>query len=482
MHPFDPTAFVLITALIGGVILLASAVSGLLEKTSIPHVAVFLLLGLLLGPHGLGLVDFGMHSSALGAVATLSLVLVLFTDALGINPQALRQHIGVAAVLLGPGTLVTAGIIGLAAAWLLGVSPAQAAVLGAALASTDPVMMRSLVRRPGVRPATKTALGIESGLNDAVLLPIVVIAMAFMREAGPTIGQVSRVGLDVLVLGPAAGVATGYLAVRLLEAVRGRYGIRRDYESMYVLGVAFTAFAIAESLHASGFMAAFAAGLTIDLLDVELCDCFHDYGEATSTMLLLFTFVLLGLSLIWIGLSIMSPQVLAFALVALVARSLVLLVALPRNAVDPDGRKLVVWFGPRGLSSLLLVLLPVFAGIQGSESLFAPVATVVLLSVVVHGGMLAFWIGRLEPAPVSTVTDSDQTPLVPHTELITFDDLKRLESAGIPYRLLDVRSVGSYGSSQVTAQGSVRVDPDRPVESAAELALPKHDWLVAYCA
>jgi NhaP-type Na+/H+ or K+/H+ antiporter len=172
-------------------------------------------------------------------------------------------------------------------------------VLGAALASTDPVMMRSLVRRPGVRPATKTALGIESGLNDAVLLPIVVIAMAFMREAGPTIGQVSRVGLDVLVLGPAAGVATGYLAVRLLEAVRGRYGIRRDYESMYVLGVAFTAFAIAESLHASGFMAAFAAGLTIDLLDVELCDCFHDYGEATSTMLLLFTFVLLGLSLIW---------------------------------------------------------------------------------------------------------------------------------------------------------------------------------------
>ena len=72
-----------------------------------------------------------MHSSALGAVATLSLVLVLFTDALGINPQALRQHLGVAAVLLGPGTLVTAGIIGLAAALLLGVGPAQAAVLGA---------------------------------------------------------------------------------------------------------------------------------------------------------------------------------------------------------------------------------------------------------------------------------------------------------------------------------------------------------------
>jgi NhaP-type Na+/H+ or K+/H+ antiporter len=482
MQPFDPAAFVLVTALIGGVILLASAVSGLLEKTSIPHVAVFLLLGLLLGPHGLGLVDFGMHSSALGAVATLSLVLVLFTDALGINPQALRQRLGVAAVLLGPGTLVTAVIIGLAAALLLGVSPAQAAVLGAALASTDPVMMRGLIRRPGVRPATRTALGIESGLNDAVLLPIVVIAMAFMREATPTTGQLGRVALDVLVLGPAAGVATGYLAVRLLEGVRGRYGIRRDYESMYVLGVAFTAFAIAESLHASGFMAAFAAGLTIDLLDVELCDCFHDYGEATSTMLLLFTFVLLGLSLIWTGLSIMSPQILVFAVVALVARSLVLLAALPRNSMDAESRKLVVWFGPRGLSSLLLVLLPIFTGIEGSTALFAPVATVVLLSVVVHGGMLALWIRKLEPAQVSSATEGQETPVVAHSELITFDEIKRLDAGGIPYRLLDVRSVGSYASSDITARGSVRIDPDRPVESAAELALPKHDWLVAYCA
>jgi sodium/hydrogen antiporter len=481
MQHFDPGSFVLITALIGGVILIASAVSGPLEKTSIPHVAVFLLLGLLLGPHGLGLVDFGMRSGALGAVATLSLVLVLFTDALGFNPKAVRQHLGAAVVLLGPGTVLTAAIIGMAAAILLGVGPAQAAVIGAALASTDPVMMRGLVRRPEVSPATRTALGIESGLNDAVLLPIVLIAMVFMREGTPTTGHVSRLVLDILVLGPAAGVATGYLAVKLLEAVRGRYGIRRDYESMYVLGVAFTAFAIAESLHASGFMAAFAAGLTIDLVDVELCDCFHDYGEATSTMFLLFSFVLLGLSIIWTGVSIMSPQVLAFALLALMARSLVLLVALPRRAVDAHSRKLVVWFGPRGLSSLLLVLLPIFAGIQGSEALLAPVATVVLLSVVVHGGTLSLLTRKLEPPRVG-ITQSQDTPLVADSELITFDELERLEVAGIPYRLLDVRSVGSYASSDLTTRGSVRIDPDHPVESAAERALPKHDWLIAYCA
>jgi hypothetical protein len=150
--------------------------------------------------------------------------------------------------------------------------------------------------------------------------------------------------------------------------------------------------------------------------------------------------------------------------------------------VDAESRKLVVWFGPRGLSSLLLVLLPIFAGIEGSEALFAPVATVVLLSVVVHGGMLALWVRKLEPAAAGASVVGQETPLVAHSELITFDELKQLEAAGVPYRLVDVRSVGSYASSDITARGSVRVDPDRPVESAAELALPKHEWLVAYCA
>jgi len=72
--------------------------------------------------------------------------------------------------------------------------------------------------------------------------------------------------------------------------------VRRDYESLYSLGIAFTAFAAAETVHGSGFLAAFAAGMTIAALDVELCDCFVEYGAVTAEMLLLFTFVLLGSS------------------------------------------------------------------------------------------------------------------------------------------------------------------------------------------
>src|SRR4029079_806165 len=126
-------------------------------------------------------------------------------------------------------------------------------------------------------------------------LPIVLVAMAFLGEGSlATSADWARMGLQLFLLGPGAGVAVGLLGVATLDLVRRRLGIRRDYESLYSLGLAFAAFAAAESLHGSGFLAAFAAGITISLVDVELCDCFQEYGETTAEMALLFTFVLLG--------------------------------------------------------------------------------------------------------------------------------------------------------------------------------------------
>ena len=96
--------------------------------------------------------------------------------------------------------------------------------------------------------------------------------------------------------------------------------MRRDYESLYSLGIAFAAFAAAESVHGSGFLAAFAAGLTIAAFDVELCDCFREYGETTAELALLLTFVLLGSSLIWSGVGAARGPTLGFAAVVLLAR------------------------------------------------------------------------------------------------------------------------------------------------------------------
>ena len=486
MPSFDPAAFAALLALLGLVILAASLLSGAIERLGLPAVAVFLLIGALLGPHALGLIDFGIDSGTLGAIATLSLVLVLFTDSVTLNIAALRTHGRIAATVLGPGTLLPALLTALAAWWLLDLPPAAATILGAALASTDPVMVRSLLRLPEVPSAARIALGIESGLNDVVLLPIVLLAMAVLGAGGePSLGTGGRLALSVLVLGPLAGAVIGYLAVRAMAWFRGWFGMRRDYESLYVLGVAFTAYAAAEALHASGFMAAFAAGLAIALTDIELCDCFHEYGEASAEMLLLLGFIAFGASLIWTGLSVISAKSLLFAVVALGGRALVLQLSLPQRGFDPVARRLIVWYGPRTLSSFLLVLLPVFAGVAGSERLFPYAALVALLSIVGHGALLVWATHGLkrgrepEPALATTLPGAE---LVAHPELITFEELAALESAGVPMRILDVRTEKSWAASSQMATGAIRLSPQHAVENAAALALPREEWLVAYCA
>ena len=483
MNAFDPAAFTALLALVGLVILAAGLMSGALERTGVPAVAAFLLIGTVLGPNGLGLLDFGLDSPVLAGISILSLVLVLFTDAVAIDVKSIRAHARIAAIVLGPGTLLAAGLTFLAAWKLLEMPPAAAAILGAALASTDPVMMRGLLRLPEVGASARFPLRLESGLNDVVVLPIVLLAMVFRAAGGGApASEVGDVALSVLLLGPLAGAVVGWLGVKAMAWVRGWMPMRRDYESLYVLGLAFTAYAAAEALHGSGFMAAFAAGLMVASIDVELCDCFKDYGEATAEMLLLLSFIAFGASLIWTGLEVFDGPHLAVAAVALLGRSLVLWVLLPRT-MDPVARRLVVWFGPRALSSFLLVLLPVFAGIPGAAALFPVTALVVMLSVVGHGAMLAWATHRLERRrdTDTEVTGLPGSSIVGHPELITYEELARLEAAGAPVVLLDVRSDSGYAASPLTAKGAIRVSPNNPVESAAALALPRESWLVAYC-
>src|SRR4030095_7924327 len=223
------------------------------------------------------------------------------------------------------------------------------------------------------------ALQLEAGLNDVALLPVVIIAMAYLSPGPAPAGVgLANVGLGLFILGPGAGILVGLLGVAALDLIRKRIGVRRDYESLYSLGIAFTAFAAAEAVHGSGFLAAFAAGMTIAALDVELCDCFVEYGGVTAEMLLLFTFVLLGSSLIWTGFTVINGATLLFTAIVVVIRTPVYLLSLLGSGVDMRGRLLIAWFGPRGLSSLLLVLLPVFAGLPSSDRLFSICSLVVL--------------------------------------------------------------------------------------------------------
>src|SRR3989440_5714314 len=407
MSQFNTEVLVTTLALVGIVIMIAALLSGVIERTGFPQVAVFLLIGAALGPAGLGILDLTLASPILHIVATLSLVLVLFTDAISLNLAEVRRARTLAVLVLGPGTLLSAALIAVLSWWLLGLSPGAAALLGAALASTDPVLLRGLLRRDDIPPAARQALRLESGLNDIVLLPIVLVAMAFLG-ASASASQLywARLALDLFVLGPTAGVLVAVVGVATMALIRRRAGIWRDYESLFSLGIAFTAYAAAEAVHGSGFLAAFAAGITIAALDVELCDCFLEYGQTTAEMTLLFTFVLFGSSLIWSGFTVLSWPVFLFAVTVVLIRPIAFFVSLAGTKLDFRSRLLIAWFGPRGLSSLLLILLPVFAAVPGTEPLFFICCFIVLLSVALHGGslMLLGRDGSTVGAPVTATT------------------------------------------------------------------------------
>jgi NhaP-type Na+/H+ or K+/H+ antiporter len=453
---------------------------------------VLLALGAVLGPYGLGLINPKLDSPVLRVVSTLSLALVLFTDALSLSLAEIRRHNRLTLLVLGPGTLLSAVLITLMACFLLGLPWPSAVVLGAALASTDPVLLRGLLRWPGLPGPARVALKLESGLNDVVLLPIVLVVMA-LQGAHPmeAASDWSRMGLNLFLLGPGAGVAIGLVGVATLDLVRRRIGVRRDYESLYSLGIAFAAFAAAEAVHGSGFLAAFAAGMTISIFDVELCDCFQEYGETTAEMTLLFTFVLLGSSLIWSGFAGAGLPELLFAVAVVLVRPVVFLASLWSTRLDRRSLLLISWFGPRGLSSLLLVLVTVFGGMPGSDRLFSLCSLVVLLSVVLHGGSLMLLPkDRKEPEPAAA--ESPRTPAAPAgpplpsgqkaPEKITLDELRRLQAAGEPVVVLDVRTSRSMGVSGQKAPGTVRLDPERAAFEAERLQLPREAWLVAFCA
>ena len=460
--------------LVGVVIIIAALVSGLIERARFPQVAVFILFGAVLGPAGLELISVNLDSPMLRVVATMSLTLVLFTDALSLSMREVRTHAKLAFLILGPGTLLIAFLVGIAGWKLLGLSLTASFMLGAAIASTDPVMLRALIRSPDLPTRVKQALRLESGLNDVVLLPIILVCMALIESSAVTGSQMVELGVELFLLGPGAGIIVGLFSIGVLELIRKRFGVRRDYESLYSLGVALLAYAAAEAVHGSGFLAAFAAGMVIMLLDVELCDCFLEYGETTAEMALLFTFVLFGTSLIWQGFAIMNLQTILFAIGVVLIRPLVLLVTLLGAGLDSRSRYLISWFGPRGLSTLLLILLPVFAGIEGSTQLFAISCLVVLLSVVLHGGTQMVLL-RSRSAPES----KDQ----PKEEVVeTLDEMKKLQERGERVIALDVRTERAFNESGQQAADAVRILPDRALEQAAQNNLPKDAWLFAFCA
>jgi sodium/hydrogen antiporter len=432
-------------------------------------------------------------------------------DAVSLNVKDLSKHRLLGFLVLGPGTLLSAALIAAASVWLLHIPVVLAAMLGAALASTDPVLLRGIIRSPQLSSPVRQALRIEGGLNDVVLLPIIIVAIAAATQHTQVNGAGwSKLALQMVILSPAAGIIVALCAIGALDLVRRRLGVRRDYESIYSLGVAFAAFAAAESVHGSGFIAAFAAGMTIAMLDVELCDCFIEYGETTAEMALLFTFVLFGISLIWQGLATATPLAFLFAAAVILIRPLAFIPSLAFAHLPWRDRAQLGWFGPRGLSSLLLILLPIFAGVPGSHFLLSVCCLVVLCSVVLHGFSPMFLLrppatttdtgtsavvtsvsptlpeiasSSTAKAPITSVSAPQLLASLPDPEFIDPAQLRTLqESFPDQVILADARSRRSFDESPNLLEGAVRLDPDQAVNDARRQNLPPDAVIAVLCA
>jgi NhaP-type Na+/H+ or K+/H+ antiporter/rhodanese-related sulfurtransferase len=478
---------------VGLVIIISALISGLVDRGPVSEVLVFIAIGVIVGPWGLDIIDFDIDAPAVVSAGTISLVLVFFIDAIKINVYELRKNWFLPALALGPGALLTILFTTAVAHWLFGLPWMLALLIGAVLSSTDAVLLRDVLNDKRVPKSIRNTLSVEAGTNDVIILPLVLIATALSVHEERSNREWFAFGLDLYVIGPLLGVLVAVIAIKLLDVVRKRQLVRHDYESLYSIGVAFVAYASAQAIGGSGFLAAFAAGLTISFMDTELCDCFVEYGETTAEMAMLLTFVFLGGALLISTRDAFDTKTILFALfVIFIARPVAFFISLFHARISLQGKFALAWFGPRGLNSLLLVILAVVQGLPQSDVVFGIVSVVVLASVVLHGSSATPLLNRYEKKQREAALP-EETAVNPAALLnaevkpMQLDEVPRISPTALyqlilsdePHTVFDVRR-RSAGDDAVTIPGAIRVSLDDLGDWVGKI--PKGPRVVLYCA
>ena len=482
-------------ALIAVVLTIAGLASGLVERAPISFPIIFLSLGFLLGEHGLGVLMLGPENPLLESVATLTLALVLCLEGVRIGNESMEGAGAVPVLSLGPGTLIIVSVVAAGSYFLLGTSMVESLLLGTILASTDPVVLRDVVRNGRIPRSVRQALNIEAGTNDVVVLPMLLILIAVANAEASGVADWALFSVQVLLLGPAVGFAVGAAAAWLMSQAIERYTISEVYQSLYGIGTVLLAYVCAQSLGGDGFLAAFAAGFAIAVLNLDLCQCFLDYGETTSEMAMLFAFILFGVVVSSLFVEVpLVPALLLALVVIFVARPLAIWVVLRGTAVSNAAKAFIGWFGPRGLNSLLLALLVIQAGVSDAEFLLAVTGVVVTVSVLFHGAS-ATPLSALYGRAVESHTFQEEREsgaggifegAAAETARTKPEQLYKMLESDDPPLVLDVRTRSQYEQDKSRIPGSIRVRPDEVEEWARERKEERGDQIegqriVAYC-
>lgn len=358
-----------------------------MERFDITAPAAFVVLGLLLGA-GTGVLDLTVSRETGKVLAEITLVWVLFTDAARLSFRALRPELGLYVRLLGIGLPLCAGLGALLAAVLLpGVSGWAALYVGAALAPTDAALGATMMVNPEVPARIRRVINVESGLNDGIVTPLVMVALAGVAEAEGGAGpHAPEHAVVQLVIGAAYGAALGLAAGWLLRTTLRSGWAAEDFAGAGVLALALLGYFSALVIGGNGFVAAFVGGLAFGTAHGAPPRVLL-YVEQSGALLSVLVWLLFGALLLPDAFDYFTWQAVLYAVLSLtVIRMVPVALSLIGSGLDARTVLFVGWFGPRGLASIIFGLLAV-EELKGPDvrAVVPVVACTVLLSVIAHG-------------------------------------------------------------------------------------------------
>jgi NhaP-type Na+/H+ or K+/H+ antiporter len=243
--------------LIAAALVISALVSGLVTRGPVSFPMIFLGLGLLLGTQFEDSFHIEVHDPGLEAVAVASLSFVLFLDALKLRIDELGRDWTTPALVLGPGTLVTVGIVAAASYFLLEVTVTQALLLGAVLASTDAVVVRDIVRDRRLPRSIRNVLSFEAGVNDVVVLPLILVLIAAAQSEASSVFDWLRFAGEVFIIGPVVGAVVAAGGAWLMLRIDRLTNVSREYQALFGVGLVLLTFLAGDAAGGVGFLASF---------------------------------------------------------------------------------------------------------------------------------------------------------------------------------------------------------------------------------
>ena len=377
-------------AILAVFLLIYSMIAGRVERSWLSGPIVFTAAGLLLGPYGLGLVRLNLGAGDLRILAELTLAMVLFTDAANADFDIVRRNIGVPERLLLIGLPLTI-VFGFLVAWALfpGVAPLETALLAAILAPTDAALGKPVVTNPAVPAVLREGLNIESGLNDGICVPIVLLLLALavgtQIEHGTAIHAIF-VFVEELGIGAAVGLGLTWLTVEVLRIAERRGWTGEHWEEATIVALAAASFTAAQAAGGSGFIACFVGGLLLSWRPPQHKAALLRGALATGEAMALLTWIAFGIGAIAPIMARLTWPALFYAVLSLtVIRMLPVVLCLAGTGMRAADKLFVAWFGPRGLATIVFAVIVSSEKLPGDDTVIAVAGSTILLSVLAHG-------------------------------------------------------------------------------------------------